>query len=155
MWGPSLSINTAGGRVAKVEAVSGNITNQTAQVNLAIAWIWMLLGFASGFAMGLFFHRDDWLGGYGSFKRRLYRLAHVAFFGTGFVNFMFWLTAPRLGSGGTTLAVASWAFVVGAITMPLCCVLMAESKRFKLLFGVPVFSLITGAGATLWQLFKL
>jgi len=138
-----------------VAGVTGNITNQTTQLNLAIAWIWILLGFASGFVMGLFFHRDDWLGGYDSFKRRLYRLAHIAFFGTGFVNFMFWLTAPRLGSGGTALAVASWAFVLGAVTMPICCVLMAKSKKFKLLFGVPVFSLITGAGATLWQIFKL
>ena len=155
MWRPSLSINVAHGHLARVALVTGNITNQAAQWNLAIAWIWILLGFASGFLMGLFFHRDDWLGGYGSFKRRLYRLAHIAFFGTGFVNFMFWLTAPRLGSGGITLAVASWAFILGAITMPVCCVLMAQDKRFKLLFGVPVFSLITGAGATLWQIFKL
>lgn len=135
--------------------VNGEIVKQAAQWNLAIAWIWMLLGFASGMVLGLFFQRDDWLGGYGSFRRRLYRLGHIAFFGTGFVNFMFWLTAPRLGSGGTALAVASWAFILGAVTMPVGCVLMAQDKRFKLFFGVPVLSLITGAGATLWQLFKL
>jgi hypothetical protein len=135
--------------------VNGDIPQHAAQLNLALAWIWILLGFASGFVLGLFFHRDDWLGGYGSFKRRLYRLAHIAFFGTGFVNFMFWLTVPRLGDGGTALGVASWAFIVGAITMPLCCVLMAHSKKFKLFFGVPVFSLITGAAATLWEVIKL
>ena len=128
---------------------------QPAQLNLALAWIWLLLGFGSGSGLGLFFHREDWLGGYGSFRRRLYRLAHIAFFGTGFVNFMFWLTASRLGPGGTAQAVASWAFAIGAITMPLCCVLMAQSKRFKLLFGVPVISLIAGAAATLWEVFKL
>jgi hypothetical protein len=126
-----------------------------AQLNLALAWLWILLGFASGFVLGLFFHREDWLGGYSSFPRRLYRLAHIAFFGTGFVNFAFWLTASRLGLGGTALAVASWAFVVGAITMPLCCVLMAQSKKFKLLFGVPVFSLMAGAAATFWEVLKL
>jgi hypothetical protein len=126
-----------------------------AQLNLALAWLWILLGFASGFVLGLFFHRDDWLGGYGSFQRRLYRLAHIAFFGTGFINFMFWLTVPRLGAGGTALVVASWAFAVGAVTMPLCCVLMAQSRKFKLLFGVPVFSLMTGAAATLWKVLKL
>lgn len=135
--------------------MNGNIPQDAAQLNLALAWIWILLGFASGFVLGLFFHRDDWLGGYGSFKRRLYRLAHIAFFGTGFVNFMFWLTVPRLGPGGTALVVASWAFVIGAITMPLCCVLMAQSQKFKLLFGLPVFSLIIGAVATLWEIIKL
>jgi len=126
-----------------------------AQLNLALAWLWILLGFASGFVLGLFFHRDDWLGGYGSFQRRLYRLGHIAFFGTGFVNFAFWLTASRLAPGGTTLAVASWAFAAGAVTMPLCCVLMAQSRKFKLLFGVPVFSLITGAAATFWEVLQL
>ena len=133
-----------------------NETFQTsaAQLNLALAWLWILLGFASGFVLGLFFHRDDWLGGYGTFARRLYRLAHIAFFGTGFVNFAFWLTASRLGMGGTACSVASWAFAVGAITMPLCCVLMAQSRKFLLLFGVPVFSLITGATATLLDVLK-
>ena len=126
-----------------------------AHLNLALAWLWILLGFASGFVMGLFFHRDDWLGGYDSFPRRLYRLAHIAFFGTGFVNFAFWLTASRLDPGGTAFVVASWAFVIGAITMPLCCVLMAQSMKFKLLFGVPVFSLIAGAAATLWEVLGL
>lgn len=125
------------------------------QINLALAWLWILLGFASGFVLGLFFHREDWLGGYGSFSRRLYRLAHIAFFGTGLVNFAFWLTASRLEWGGTAPAVASWAFVVGALTMPLCCVLMALSPKFRLLFGVPVFSLMTGAAATLWKVLKL
>jgi hypothetical protein len=134
-----------------------NTSNElsAATLNLTCAWLWMLLGFASGFGLGLFFHREDWLGGYGSFQRRLYRLAHIAFFGTGFVNFMFWLTAARLGPGGAAFTVASWAFVIGAITMPLCCVLMAQHKRFKLLFGVPVFSLLTGAAATLWEITKL
>lgn len=135
--------------------MNANAAANAAHWNLALAWIWMLLGFASGFVLGLFFHREDWLGGYGSFQRRLYRLAHIAFFGTGFINFMFWLTAPRLGAGGTALGLASWAFIIGAITMPLCCVLMAQSRKFRLLFGVPVFSLITGAAATLWEVFKL
>jgi hypothetical protein len=128
--------------------------NPIIQVNLALAWLWIMVGFASGFVLGLFFHREDWLGGYGSFPRRLYRLAHIAFFGTGFVNFGFWLTASRLDWGGTALIVASWAFVVGAITMPVCCVLMVQSPKFKLLFGVPAFSLIAGAVATLWKVIK-
>jgi hypothetical protein len=82
-------------------------------------------------------------------------LAHIAFFGTGLVNFAFWLTASLLDWGGTMLNVASWAFALGAVSMPVCCVLMAQSPKFKLLFGVPVFSLMTGAAATLWKVIKL
>ncbi len=44
-----------------------------AQLNLLLAWIGILLGFISGSLLGLRFLREDWLGGYGSFKRRLYR----------------------------------------------------------------------------------
>jgi len=135
--------------------VNENTAITPAQLNLAIAWLWILLGFGSGFVLGLFFHRDDWLGGYGSYPRRLYRLAHIAFFGTGIVNFVFWLTASRLGWGGTALVVASWAFIVGAVTMPLCCVLMAQGRKFRLLFGIPVFSLMTGAAVTFWKVIKL
>ena len=40
----------------------------------------MLAGVLSGMAMGLFFHQDGWLGGYGSFRRRLLRLGHIAFY---------------------------------------------------------------------------
>jgi hypothetical protein len=122
------------------------------QLNLVLAWAWILAGFVSGFVLGLFFHRPDWLGGYGSAPRRLVRLAHIAFFGTGFINFMFWFTASRLAWGGTALAVASWAFVIGALAMPLCCLLMAWHPRFRPLFGVPVFSLVAGAAITLWRI---
>lgn len=125
------------------------------QVNLVIAWLWIFLGFLSGMVLGLFFHRENWLGGYGSLQRRMYRLGHISFFGLGAVNLLFWLTIQSLPGLSPYVSVASWTFVIGAITMPLCCVLMAQSKKFRLLFGVPVFSLITGAAATLWEVIKL
>ena len=52
-------------------------------LNVALAWLWMLLGFISGTVLGLNFHRENWLGGYASRQRRLYRLGHVSFFGLG------------------------------------------------------------------------
>src|SRR5881397_2948507 len=76
-----------------------------AQVNLLIAWVWILLGFLSGFALGLNFHREDWLGGYGSYKRRLYRLAHISFFGLGVVNLCFYFTARALPFQGASLTI--------------------------------------------------
>jgi hypothetical protein len=44
---------------------------------LIFSWIWMLLGLLGGVALGVGFHRDNWLGGYMSLRRRLYRLAHI------------------------------------------------------------------------------
>ncbi|MBI2946247.1 MAG: hypothetical protein HYY23_01270 [Verrucomicrobia bacterium] len=41
------------------------------QLNLVVAWSWILIGFISGMVLRLNFPREDWLGGYASFKRRL------------------------------------------------------------------------------------
>ena len=123
------------------------------QSNLLAAWVGMLLGFLSGLVLGLCFHRENWLGGYGSFKRRLYRLAHISLFGLGAVNLFFYLTARTLAPG-LTLARASSAFIIGAITMPICCVVMAHFPNTRLLFALPVVSLITGGVLTLVEVAK-
>jgi hypothetical protein len=123
-------------------------------LNLTLAWLWILLGFVSGMVLGLFFHREDWLGGYGSFRRRMYRLAHISFFGLGAVNLLFRLTVQNLRCDGSLVGVASWAFVVGAITMPLCCVVMACFPKATMIFSVPVLSLLLGGGLMLATLFR-
>lgn len=125
------------------------------QLNLFVAWLWILLGFASGIPLGLCFQRDDWLGGYASLKRRLYRLGHISFFGLGAANLLFYYTAQVLHATGGSWRLASWSFVVGAATMPLCCVLMARRRDAQALFGIPVVSLLTGAALTLWEITKL
>jgi hypothetical protein len=119
--------------------------------NLIFAWLWILLGFVSGLGLGLFFHRENWLGGYGSFQRRLYRLAHISFFGLGAVNLLFWLTLPRLATlePPAAVTIASWAFIIGGVAMPLCCVVMAHCPEAHLIFAVPVISLILGGALTL------
>lgn len=121
------------------------------RLNLTLAWTWILLGFASGMIMGLKFQRADWLGGYASLKRRLYRLAHISFFGLGAVNLLFYFTASSLAAS-TALTVASAAFIAGAVTMPLCCVLMAHRPKLQPLFAVPVISLLAGAGLTIAEI---
>ena len=122
--------------------------------NLFLAWLWILLVFVSGMVLGLFFHRENWLGGYGSFKRRMYRLGHISFFGLGAVNLLFCLTVQNFALVGQGIGIASWAFIVGAIAMPVCCVVMASFPKARLIFSVPVVSLITGATFTVWQLLK-
>jgi predicted MFS family arabinose efflux permease len=126
------------------------MTMQPVLINLALAWVLVLLGFASGFGLGLHFHKENWLGGYASFKRRLYRLAHISFFGLAVANLMFYFTA-REWAGGWTVTAASWGFVIGAVSMPLCCVLMASFPKLRSLFALPVFSLLMAGGLTLWE----
>jgi hypothetical protein len=123
--------------------------------NLILAWLWLLLGFVAGMVLGMFFHGENWLGGYASFRRRMYRLGHISFFGLGAVNLLFCLTVQNFSLAGQLVSVASWAFIVGAITMPVCCVVMAHFPKAHLVFSVPVVSLIAGGILTLLEVIKL
>jgi hypothetical protein len=124
-------------------------------LNLVIAWLWLLLGFVAGMVLGMFFHGENWLGGYASFKRRMYRLGHISFFGLGAVNLLFCLTVQNFSLAGQLVSVASWAFIVGAISMPVCCVVMAHFPKAHMIFAVPVVSLIAGGILTLMEVIKL
>jgi len=124
-------------------------------LNLVIAWLWLLLGFVAGMVLGMFFHGENWLGGYASFKRRMYRLGHVSFFGLGVVNLLFCLTAQTFSLAGPFTVVASWAFIVGAISMPACCVVMAHFPKAHLIFAVPVLCLVAGGILILMEVIKL
>ena len=129
--------------------------NELAQINLTLAWLWILLGFVSGMVLGLFFRGENWLGGYASFKRRMYRLGHISFFGLGAANLLFCLTVRNFSLAGLGVGFASWAFIVGALAMPVCCVVMAHFPKAHLIFSVPVVSLITGGILTLMEVIKL
>ena len=118
-------------------------------LNLVAAWLGLLLAFGSGSILGLGFHREAWLGGYGSLQRRLYRLGHISFFGLAAVNFMFFVTARLGGLKGHGTDAASISLLVGAVSMPACCFLMAHFPRVRMLFAVPVLSLICGAVLTI------
>lgn len=118
-------------------------------VNLIGGWLGMLAGVLSGALIGLFFYRDDWMGGYDSFRRRLTRLGHISFFGLGFVNLLFAATASQLSLSGSYFRVASVALIAGAITMPLCCFLTAWRKPMRHLFPIPVVSVLAGVLAIL------
>jgi hypothetical protein len=109
----------------------------------------MLAGLLSGAVAGLLFHRDDWMGGYNSYRRRLVRLGHISFFGLGFVNLFFAITAPMLGLHGTSLKAASISFIAALITMPLCCFLSAWRKPLRHLFPIPVTAAFVGISITL------
>jgi hypothetical protein len=110
-------------------------------LNFQIAWFAILAGLITGAAIGLFFHRENWLGGYGSWRRRMIRLGHISFFGTGVLNLAFVLSVHHLGLEHPP-PVASAGFIIGVITMPSVCFLSAWRDSFRHLFFVPVSSLI-------------
>ncbi len=128
------------------EAVRGILS-----VNLFAGWIGMLVGAISGSVIGLYFHRDDWLGGYTSFPRRMVRLAHISFFGLGFINILFALTLSVTFINETVLHISSIGLIIGAITMPTCCYLCAWKKKLWMLFPIPVTSLLVGIFSLLWR----
>ena len=122
--------------------------------NLVLAWLWLLLGFVSGLLLGLFFRDEKWLGGYTSFKRRMYRLAHISFFGLGALNLVFCLTVKNFAVTGPLTGFASTAFIAGAIAMPACCVVMGHFPKAHLIFSLPVLCLVTGGILTLLEVIK-
>ncbi|MEM7625794.1 MAG: hypothetical protein AAF333_09205 [Planctomycetota bacterium] len=134
------------------------------QVLITFGWVWFALGIVSGAVLGLGFHRADFMGGYGSWRRRLARLGHISFFGTGMLAMMMGITSivfkdamPAamdlpgvfLGVGVLTLS--------GGVTMPVVCFLAAWRKPLRHLFFIPVLGLGGGvlgfAGSLVWGLF--
>ena len=119
--------------------------------NLLVGWIGMLGGVISGALIGLFFKREDWMGGYDSFRRRLTRLGHISFFGLGFLNILFGLTTSGLPES-TWLVSASWSLVIGAAAMPVCCFLSAWRKGLAHLFPIPVTAVSVGVVTLLFNM---
>jgi hypothetical protein len=114
------------------------------RLNLLVGWSSMVAGALSGAAIGLFFHRDGWLGGYDSFQRRLVRLGHIAFFGLGILNVLCALSLAVAPVPAVYAGIASKAFVVAAVTMPACCFLTAWRRGFRQLFPIPVVAVLLG-----------
>lgn len=112
--------------------------------SLRAGWLGMLGGVLSGAAMGLFFLRPNWLGGYGSPARRLVRLGHISFFGIGLLNLFYALSLAPLGIAAGAGRWGSLALLVALVTMPLCCFLTAWRQPLRHLFPIPVLSAAAG-----------
>jgi hypothetical protein len=109
--------------------------------NLWAGWVAALAGVISGAVIGLFFQREEWLGGYASYRRRLLRLGHISFFGLGFSNILFGLTVRVLG---TVPGIAVVLMIASVVTMPICCFLTAWRTQLRVLFPLPVVSAAAG-----------
>lgn len=122
-------------------------------VNLVFAWLLIVLGVVFGMGIGSFFHREDWWGGYASHRRRLYRLAHVSFFGLAILNLLFYFTMNGAATAQSVM-VASWCFVVGGASMPIVAVVFAHRPNLRVLFAVPVIAVLLGSAITLQQVWR-
>src|SRR5262245_37018262 len=109
-------------------------------LNWYAGWGLILASFVSGAGIGLFFHREDFWGGYSSFRRRIVRLGHISLAALGMLNLLFALSVP---SGGRMHTSASIFLLIGAVTMPAVCFLTGWRKSFRHLFAIPVLNLIT------------
>ncbi len=122
-------------------------------VNLYAAWIGIFAGCIAGAVQGLFFHKDDWLDGYGSWRRRMTRLGHISFFGIGFINFAFAASLWILEMEGE-LVLSSRLLIVALITMPLLCYLSAFKKPLRNLFFIPAGSVMIAILLFLWRIIE-
>ena len=113
-------------------------------IHLFAAWAGFVCGVFSGAVIGLLFHNEDWLGGYSSYPRRLLRLGHISFFGLGLLNALFAVTIALVPFNELTVRIASLGLLIGAITMPLCCFASAWRKPLRVLFPIPVVSVLIG-----------
>lgn len=107
-------------------------------------WLFVLGGLVMGLVMGLKFQREEWLGGYSAFPRRMVRLAHVALVALGMINIQFAHSAARLHLNPRMESVASIAFIAAAALMPACCLRMAARRRNFEIFAAPIVCLATG-----------
>lgn len=115
-------------------------------LNWFVGWGLVLTGFASGAAIGMGFHRDDFLGGYDSLRRRMVRLGHIALTALGMMNVLFALSPMR---AGTLTTLASACFIAGAVFMPAICFLTAWRTSMRHLFFIPVVTLMAAVCMTL------
>jgi len=109
-----------------------------AQWNLWAGWTGMMFGLVSGAVIGLKFHHEDFAGGYASFRRRMLRIGHLAFFGLGIINVLFALTLTSSGVALSYPAVASASLAAAVFVMPVVCFLTAWKKPFRHIFPLPV-----------------
>ena len=111
-------------------------------------WVAILLGCLAGATQGLFFHKDDWLGGYGSWPRRMTRLGHVALVALGLLNVAL--------AGPAAMVGVRWEKLSGALlfaamcTMPAVCDLSALRRGFRHLFYLPALCVIAGVCSVIW-----
>lgn len=120
------------------------------RVVLIAAWIGIFGGLLAGALQGLRFADPEWLGGYGSWRRRMLRLAHISLIALPLINLASLFTVSYLKLSGWPVGTAFVLLLVAQATMPLVCLLSALDRRFRHLFCIPVATLLSGAAGLVY-----
>src|SRR3954469_23392018 len=108
--------------------------------NWFAGWGMILAAFVTGGGIGLFFHREQFWGGYASFRRRIVRLGHIALAALGMINLLYAMSPwPAVETVYGVWAGRFW--IVGGLSMPVVCFLCGWRERFRHLFFIPVTAL--------------
>lgn len=117
-------------------------------INELFGWFWIGMGMTVGVWMGMRFRDEQWLGGYGSWARRMVRLGHIAMIALGMINVLYGLSWRAAGFGGLLDSAAAFLWIVGAVLMPLVCFASARYRRAAGLFALPVVVLLLAVTLT-------
>jgi hypothetical protein len=117
-------------------------------LNWYAGWGLVLAAFVTGAVLGLFFHGEDFLGGYTSFRRRIIRLGHIALAALGLMNVVYSLS-PWPEPSRWEAEAASICWLAGGIAMPAVCFLTGWNAAFRYLFFIPVTALVMAVVYTL------
>ena len=74
---------------------------------------------------------------------------HISFFGLGALNVLF--ARSIADHADLSAAIASIAFVIAAVSMPLACALVAWRRSWFALFLVPVAAALLATGLIAWE----
>jgi hypothetical protein len=116
--------------------------------NWYAGWGMILAAFGVGAVVGLSFWREDFMGGYAGWQRRMVRLGHIALAALGILNLVY-AVAAWPAAGTWQAQGAGIGMIVGGVTMPTVCFLAAWRKGFRHGFVLPVAALIGAAVCTL------
>src|SRR5690349_19677915 len=114
--------------------------------NWFAGWGMILAAFVTGGAIGLFFHREQFWGGYASFRRRIVRRGHIGLAALGMIKLVS-ARSPRPAAATGMWAVRLW--IVGGLSMPVLCFLCGWRVAFRHLFVIPVGALSAAVILTL------
>jgi hypothetical protein len=117
--------------------------------NLYVGWLVMLGGILSATGFEVCLHRNGFLEGDDSFRRRFVFLGHICLFGLGFLNMLFSVTLGRIPISEPAAILASLSFILGTATMPLCCYLAAWRMNAWNLIPIPIVIVAVGIIAVL------
>ncbi len=123
--------------------------------NRLVAWSGFCLGVLSGSLMGLWAFGGPidppiWIGDYDDTPRRLIRLAHISFFGIGYLNLLLARELPGLDLGGRSKALASWCMNAANILLPLLLFAAAIYGPLKYLLPIPVTATLIALAVATW-----